>query len=317
MMSPPVDELPSEPSDLIGLISCRSHGYGSWCWEIIGVPGTTEASTVIFEESEGQSEYPNRSLKCSNYRKLPWLYELDLQEDLVSPSRQSIMPDRPRRNRSYFAGRNTASAATRESIYRIQNGDFHRINLASPVILATGSLAWKHANDIKVKLGSHCIYFNNSEYFKTAAKVIENEYNRKCEQQEKAREESEMSRMILQKVNSPSACCPPSFCSSSKSPYKISVWVPSSMMDRASSFLDVMRESGTSKPLFESRPWRKDDLEMNGLEEAGESSSTDDEMTVKEAYKSAFQLLSSHLSNLEKNVHFLLEHSESSVTSTD
>lgn len=261
--------------------------------------------TVIFEEDEDGPEVPGRTLACADLRNLDWKGAVNfLLANDTTPS-LSVQPEpyRRRRNRSQYTNRRSTSAATRLNITRIQTCEYHRINLVSPVIVETGSTAWKHANDLKVKLGSHCLFFNHPEYFQAAAKVLAMEYHRKCEQEAKVREDKERARSLLENVKAPTVGRRPSFCAPNKDAFKPSVWVSREnprplLQDMEEGKVSFSRVGVDRGSLLNVRPWNMDQLDQGGLELDDMEKNTG----VRETYDKAHELLVNHFSSMDHQI---------------
>lgn len=186
-----------------------------------------------------------------------------------------------------------------ECIRKIKSADFHRINLESRSILINGHMAWKHANDIKVKLGMSCIFFNNPEFFKHASKVFAKEYELRCAAEEKKREDWERTRGILQsasdiyKSGRPSLCAPPDKSEDNNICPPLSKLLEKREQRQSSG--NIM----ANKLLFESHPWKKN-AKSTEVEENDDSGLSDVQTSIIEVFDDAERLISNHLGELQK-----------------
>ncbi|KAH9283114.1 hypothetical protein ECG_04327 [Echinococcus granulosus] len=258
--------------------------------------------TTIFDDDEeaskSLSQMPSRSLKCFDYRTLPWLVPHDLRSSSTPIESHSGGSIHRRKKKGIHSSRSTGHAATTNSINKLQSADFRRVNLESRVILNTGHMAWKHADDVKVKLGSPCIYFNHPEFFKKVGKILAKEYKLKCRQEERRREEWEKSRKLLQSVRTAYTSGRPSFCAPTEKYSEESQCISTARRPDSSPVRKSSRSSGTSRPLFDPRPWRRDVLELDGDDDVSRLS--DPRTTISEVYANASELIDNHLDILDR-----------------
>ncbi|VDM34773.1 unnamed protein product [Hydatigera taeniaeformis] len=258
--------------------------------------------TTIFDDDEEASiSLPptlSRSLKCSDYRTLPWLTPYDLQSSTPPNESRSGGSAHHHKTKGVHSSRSAGHAATANSVSKLQTADFYCVNLESRFILNTGHMAWKHADNIKVKLGSPCVYFNHPEFFTKAGNIFAKEYNLKCRQEEKRREEWERARKIIQSARAAYTSGRPSFCVPAEKYTEDSQCNLTAERPKNSPPRKSPRLSGNGKPLFDPRPWRRDVLEL----EADESGSRPSESRspINEAYADAHELIDNHLRMLDR-----------------
>ncbi|KAL5110092.1 hypothetical protein TcWFU_003383 [Taenia crassiceps] len=259
-------------------------------------------SATIFDDdkdiSRSLSQTLSRSLKCPDYRTLPWLFSYDPRSSSARNENRSGSSARHHKKKSVPSSRSTSHVATTNSINKLKSANFCCINLESRFILDTDHLAWKHADDIKVKLGSPCVYFNHPEFFKKAEKVFAKEYKFKCRQEEKRREEWEKTRKLTQSVGAAYTSGRPIFCAFTEKYPKENQCIPTAEQPKKSVTQKGSRSSGTSRPLFNPRPWRREVLELEGDDDVSRPSET--QSTIGEVYANASELIDNRLEILDR-----------------
>ncbi|KAM7538178.1 hypothetical protein Aperf_G00000068598 [Anoplocephala perfoliata] len=247
---------------------------------------------ISYEEHDLPANAPKqlgRPVKSTDYRKLPWTVSEKSRSSTLIQETHSTASARKSKKKLMSSVVSAEQEDVTKCIRMIKSAQAHRINLESRSILVNGHIAWKHANDVKVKLGTSCIFFNNPEFFKRASKAFAKEYELKCTQQEKRREDWERTRNILQRASDiykAGRLCAPSKKSEDNQ-----------RCLSLSKLIENRQSSGNIKVntlLFASHPWKKS-VKGTEIEENDYSGLSDTQTSMIEVFDDAERLISKHL----------------------